>query len=49
MRRLSDIIYNQHPVTLRPSATVEDACRQMSEARTGSILITDETGKQIFP
>ncbi len=47
MRRLSDIIYNQHPVTLHPSATVEDACRQMSEARTGSILITDKTGKLV--
>ncbi len=44
MRRLSDIIYNQHPLTLRPSDTVKEACRHMSEARAGSVLITDEKG-----
>ncbi len=45
MRRLSDIIYNQHPVTLRPSATVKQACEQMRECRTGSVLVTDESGR----
>jgi CBS domain-containing protein len=44
MRRLSDIIYNQNPLTLRPSATVKDACRHMHEARAGSVLVTDEKG-----
>ena len=45
MRRLSDIIYNQHPLTLRPSATVKDACRCMSEAHAGSVLVTDAHGR----
>lgn len=45
MRRLSDIIYNQHPLTLRPSATVEEACRCMKEARAGSVLVTDDKGR----
>lgn len=45
MRRLSDIIFNQHPLTLRPSATVREACAHMSEAHAGSILVTDETGR----
>jgi len=44
MRRLSDIIYNQHPLTLRPSATVAEACRCMSEAHAGSVLVTDAKG-----
>lgn len=44
MRRLSDIIYNQHPVTLSPSASVKEACKCMRDARTGSILVTDPSG-----
>jgi len=42
MRRLSDIVYNQHPLTLPPSATIKDACAQMRERRAGSVLVTDE-------
>lgn len=45
MRRLSDIIYNQHPVTLSPSASVKEACKCMRESRTGSILVTDPSGR----
>ena len=45
MRRLSDIIYNQHPLTLRPSSTVKEACQRMNEYRAGSVLVTDETGR----
>ena len=44
MRQLSDIVLNQHPLTLRPSATVKDACTHMRERRTGSVLVTDENG-----
>ncbi len=44
MRRLSDIIYNQSPLTLAASATVKDACRQMRERRAGSVLVTDAKG-----
>lgn len=47
MRRLSDIIFNQHPLTLRPSATVKEACRCMREQRTGSVLVTEENGELV--
>lgn len=42
MRRLSDIIYNQHPLTLRPSVAVKEACEQMRSRGAGSVLVTDE-------
>jgi CBS domain-containing protein len=42
MRRLSDIICNQHPLKMPPSATVKDACRKMHELRVGAVLVTDE-------
>ena len=45
MRKLSDIVFNQHPLTLRPSVCVKDACQQMREARAGSVLVTDEQGR----
>ena len=45
MRKLSDIIFNQHPLTLRPSVCVKDACERMREARAGSVLVTDEQGR----
>jgi CBS domain-containing protein len=45
MRQLSDIIFNQHPLTLRPSATVKDACRCMRDQRLGSVLVTDDDGR----
>lgn len=45
MRSLSDIIYHQRPLTLRQHDSVQDACRQMSESRCGSVLITNEVGR----
>jgi CBS domain-containing protein len=47
MRRLSDIIFNQHPLTLRPRATVKDACQCMRDRRMGSVLVTDESGRLV--
>ncbi|MCE9521737.1 MAG: CBS domain-containing protein, partial [Alphaproteobacteria bacterium] len=44
MRRLSDIIFNQHPLKLPRSATVKDACEKMREHRAGSVLVTDTRG-----
>ena len=44
MRRLSDIIFHQHPLTLRPSATVREACQCMRDHRMGSVLVTDAKG-----
>lgn len=45
MRKLSDIIFNQHPLTMRPTACVKDACERMRETRAGSVLVTDEQGR----
>src|SRR5689334_16281917 len=45
MRRLSDIVYNQHPLTLPSSATVKHACDCMRERSVGSVLVTDEVGR----
>ncbi len=44
MRRLSDIICNQDPLIMPQTQTVKAACRQMSERRAGSVLVTDEKG-----
>jgi CBS domain-containing protein len=47
MRRLSDIICNQNPLILPQTATVNVACREMSERRAGSVLVTDEQGRLV--
>lgn len=44
MRRLSDIVYNQQPLTLGPTTTVKDACKKMHERHAGSVLVTDDKG-----
>ena len=47
MRRLSDIVYNQRPLTLSLDTTVKDACEHMRERGVGSILVTDDSGKLV--
>lgn len=42
MRRMSDIVRNQHPVTLPPTATVKHACECMRKHKVGAVLVTDE-------
>ncbi|HEV2364547.1 MAG TPA: CBS domain-containing protein [Caulobacteraceae bacterium] len=44
MRRLSDIVCNQNPLTLPATASVKSACEHMSRRRAGSVLVTDEEG-----
>ena len=41
MRKMSDIVRNQDPVTLPPNATVRDACQCMSDRRVGAVLVTE--------
>lgn len=41
MRKISDIVRNQSPVTLAPAATVKEACRCMRDRRVGAVLVTD--------
>jgi len=43
-REMGEIIRNQKPVTLPPTATVQEACRHMHERRIGAILVTDSEG-----
>ena len=45
MRKLSDMVFNQHPITMSCHDTVMMACERMRDTRAGSILITDEHGK----
>jgi CBS domain-containing protein len=42
MRKMSDIVRNQDPVTLPPSATVREACQCMRERRVGAVLVTED-------
>jgi CBS domain-containing protein len=44
MRRLSDIVMNQHPLKLPPDTSVQHACNNMREVRAGSVLVTDKAG-----
>ena len=41
MRRVSDIVRNQDPVTLPASATVRKACQSMRDRRVGAVLVTE--------
>ncbi len=41
MRRISDIVRDQKPVTLPPHATVRDACQHMRDHRVGAVLVTE--------
>jgi CBS domain-containing protein len=41
MRKMSDIVRNQVPVTLPPDATVRDACQRMRDHRVGAVLVTE--------
>jgi CBS domain-containing protein len=41
MRKVSDIVRNQNPVSLPPSATVREACQSMRDSRVGAVLVTE--------
>jgi CBS domain-containing protein len=41
MRTMSDIVRNQNPVTLPPSANVRDACQCMRDRCVGAVLVTE--------
>ena len=44
MRKLRDIVWDQQPVMLPPTATVAEACRAMRDRRVGSVVVTRESG-----
>lgn len=41
MRRMSEIVRNQNPLVLPPSATVKHACECMRARKVGAVLVTD--------
>src|SRR5690242_4673546 len=47
MRKMSDIVRNQDPLTLPPDATVRDACRRMRDRRIGAVLVTEDDGRLV--
>ena len=44
MRKMSDFVRNQDPLTLSPDSTVEEACRCMRDRRVGAVLVTEDDG-----
>lgn len=43
-RHMLDIVRDQNPLTLPPTATVKEACRRMKQRLVGAVLVTDEAG-----
>jgi CBS domain-containing protein len=41
MRKMSDLVRDQDPLTLPPQATVKEACRHMRDRRVGAVLVTE--------
>jgi CBS domain-containing protein len=41
-RQMSEIVRRQQPAALRPSGTVQEACRVMHSRRIGAVLVTDD-------
>jgi len=46
-RHMLDIVRDQKPVTLPPTATVREACKCMSERRVGAVLVTEDGGRLV--
>jgi CBS domain-containing protein len=44
MRRLHDVVLDQQPLTLPPTATVKQACEAMRDRRAGSVVVTAANG-----
>ena len=44
-REMAEIIRNQKPLTLPPSATVQDACKHMHARKIGAVLVTNPEGE----
>ena len=44
-RSLAEIVRNQNPLSMRPGATVAQACQAMHKRRVGAVLVTDEDSR----
>ena len=47
MRKMSDFVRNQDPLTLPPDATVQEACRHMRDRRVGAVLVIEDGGRVV--
>lgn len=47
MRKLSDVIFQQHPLVLNETTSVIAACEQMRDVQAGSVLVTSDTGRLV--
>ena len=47
MRKLRDIILEQHPLIMNETASVSAACESMRESQAGSVLVTGDTGRLV--
>jgi CBS domain-containing protein len=46
-RHMSEIVHSQKPLTLPPTATVQEACKAMHQRRVGATLVTDAKGRLV--
>ena len=46
-REMAEIIRNQQPLTLPPTATVQEACAHMHERRIGAVLVTNSNDQLV--
>lgn len=45
MRKLSDVILDQRPLTMNETASVMAACERMRDAQAGSVLVMGDNGR----
>ena len=46
-RHMLDIVRDQRPLTLSPTATVKEACKRMAERRVGAVLVTEGANRLV--
>jgi CBS domain-containing protein len=46
-REMAEIIRNQKPLTLPPTATVQEACKHMHGRKVGAVLVTNGKGELV--
>lgn len=44
-RSMAEIVRRQEKLTMRPEATVREACRKMDTRHVGAVLVTDAAGR----
>jgi CBS domain-containing protein len=46
-RDMAEMIRNQQPLTVRPSATVQEACTEMHARKVSAVLVTNPKGELV--